>query len=148
MLIGQYSSKISKKRRVAVPFKFRQQLGEVFILTRWYENCLALVSISEWNLLVKKLIGEAKGITEPVRDTDRFLLGLAFELKPDEQGRVIIPEKLAEFAGIKEGVVFIGLGNRVEVWDEENWVKKEDEVQKHASEYIEKITKQTRKVGD
>lgn len=145
MLIGQYSSNISKKRRVAIPAKFRSELGDVFILTRWYEGCLALVSVNEWSLLVNRLIGDIKGITEPVRDTDRFLLGLAYEIKPDEQGRVVIPEKLIEFAGIKKSVVFLGLGNRVEIWDEESWIKKEKEIQEHASKYIERIAKQVKR---
>ena len=141
MIIGQYSSNISNKRRVAIPVKFRKTLGSSFILTRWYENCLALVAKDEWEALVRKLVGEAKGITEPVRDTDRFLLSLAYELEPDEQGRVVIPKRLIKYAGIKEKLVFLGLGNRIEVWDEEIWQEKEKEIQKNASEYIEKIVK-------
>ena len=141
MIIGQYSSNISKKRRVAIPSKFRQILGSSFILTRWYENCLALVAKDEWDSLVRKLVGEARGITEPVRDTDRFLLSLAYELEPDEQGRVVIPKRLIDYASIKEKVVFLGLGNRIEIWDEDIWQEKEKEIQKNASDYIEKIVK-------
>ena len=141
MIIGQYSSNISKKRRVAVPSKFRLILGSSFILTRWYENCLVLVAKDEWDNLVRKLVGEARGITEPVRDTDRFLLSLAYELEPDEQGRVVIPKRLIDYANIKEKVVFLGLGNRIEIWDEDIWQEKEKEIQKNASDYIEKIVK-------
>ncbi len=141
MIIGQYSSNISKKRRVAIPVKFRSILGSSFILTRWYENCLALVAKDEWDRLVRKLVGEAKGITEPIRDTDRFLLSSAYELEPDEQGRVVIPKKLIKFAGIREKLVFLGLGNRIEIWDEEIWQEKESEIQKNASKLIEKINK-------
>jgi len=141
MIIGQYSSNISKKRRVAIPVKYRQILGSSFILTRWYENCLALVAKDEWDSLVRKLLGEAKGITEPVRDTDRFLLSQAYELEPDEQGRVVIPKKLIKYAGIGEKLVFLGLGNRIEIWDENIWQEKEREIQKNASKLIEEINK-------
>ena len=110
-------------------------------MTRWYENCLALVAKDEWDSLVRKLVGEARGITEPVRDTDRFLLSLAYELEPDEQGRVVIPKRLIKYASIKEKLVFLGLGNRIEIWDEDIWQEKESEIQKNASEYIEKIVK-------
>jgi len=140
MIIGQYTSKISKKRRVAIPSKFRNSLGKTFILTRWYENCLVLVSKDEWNLLFNKLIGEVKGITEGVRDTDRFLLSQAYELEPDDQGRVILPESLASFAELKEEAVFLGLGNRVEIWDETKWKEREGYVVKNASKLIDKLT--------
>ena len=140
MLIGQYTSKISKKRRVAIPSKLRKSLGETFILTRWYENCLVLVSKGEWDLLFNKLIGEVKGITEGVRDTDRFLLSQAYELEPDEQGRVIVPEALAKFAEFEEEVVFLGLGNRVEVWDRNKWKEREGYVVRNASDLIDELT--------
>jgi len=139
MLIGQYTSRLSKKRRVAIPAKFRAELGEKVILTRWYENCLVLVSFDQWNLLVNKLIGEAKGITEPMRDTDRFLLGLAYEFDLDDQGRGIIPENLAKYAGIEENIVFLGLGNRVEIWEESEWLKREKYVTESASKLIDKL---------
>lgn len=142
MIIGQYTSKFTKKRRLAIPSKFRNSLGKTFILTRWYENCLVLVSKDEWNLLFNKLIGEVRGLTESVRDTDRFLLAQAYELEPDEQGRVIIPEVLAEFAELKEEVVFLGLGNRVEIWDGLKWREREEYVVKNASNLIDKLTKQ------
>lgn len=141
MIIGQYSSKIGQKRRVAIPSKFRKHLGSQFIATRWYENCLVLVSTGQWEALIKKLIGEARGITEPVRDTDRFLLGLAFKLKVDEQGRVIVPEKLYEYAGFKERVIFLGLGDRIELWDEERWDAREEFITKNAGQFIDELVK-------
>lgn len=140
MLIGQYTSKISKKRRIAVPSKFRENLGDTFILTRWYENCLSFVSQDEWLRLFNKLIGGVRGITSSVRDTNRFLLGQAYELTPDEQGRVIIPEKLVKFAQITEEVVFLGLGDRVEVWDSEQWKERERFITKNADKFIEELT--------
>ena len=140
MLIGQYTSKISKKRRIAVPSKLRENLGDTFILTRWYENCLSFVSQDEWLRLFNKLIGGVRGITSSVRDTNRFLLGQAYELTPDDQGRVIIPEKLVKFAQITEEVVFLGLGDRVEVWDSEQWKERERFITKNADKFIEELT--------
>lgn len=140
MLIGQYTSKISKKRRIAVPSKLRENLGDTFILTRWYENCLSFVSQDEWLRLFNKLIGGVRGITSSVRDTNRFLLGQAYELTPDDQGRVIIPEKLVKFAQITEEVVFLGLGDRVEVWDSKQWKERERFITKNADKFIEELT--------
>ena len=140
MLIGQYTSKVDAKRRVAVPSKFRDELGNTFILTRWYESCLSFVAKSEWLTLFNKLIGETKGITAPVRDTNRFLLGQAYELTPDGQGRVVIPEGLAKFAQINAKVIFLGLGDRVEVWGSELWDKREAFITENADKFVEDLT--------
>jgi len=142
LLVGQYSSKISAKRRVAVPSKFKRVLGETFILTRWYEGCLVLVGKNEWKKLINILTGRTKGLTEPFRDTDRFLFGMAFEVIPDNQGRIIIPEKLSSYAGIDKSVIFIGLGNRVEVWNERTWLEREKYVTSKAGAFIERLVKE------
>lgn len=141
MLIGTYIASISSKRRVAIPKKFRIQLGVKPILAKWYENCLVLVSEANWEALLKRLTGQEQLITQAVRDTDRFILGSAYELEPDEQGRVIIPANMAAYARLTNELVFIGLGNRVEIWDKQSWETKERLIAKDAAELIERMSK-------
>lgn len=141
MLIGQYVSKLTEKDRIAVPKKIRQELGEDLIIARWYEKCLVLVSKDAWQRLLKRLIGTANLITSPVRDVDRFILGLAFEIKLDNQGRFIMPKALLDYANIKQEMVFVGLYDRVEIWASEEWEKLEAEVEKKAAKAVEKISK-------
>ncbi len=74
-----------------------------------------------------------------VRDIDRFILGSAFELTVDDQGRVLVPEVLSEYASLKEDVVFVGLGDRIEIWSRDEWLKREKHVAIHASELMEKL---------
>lgn len=110
---------------------------------------MVVVGEGLWEALLKRLTGGSEIITQPVRDTDRFILGSAFEFATDKQGRFVIPKVLREYAGLKDEVVFVGLGERIEVWDKETWDKREDYVQKHASEMVEKLAKgKNRKVGD
>lgn len=142
MLIGQFQGKLGEKRRVAIPAKFRTELGESPILARWYENCLVLVSQNRWQALLKRVRGKKGLVTAPVRDLERFILGSAYELEGDDQGRVIIPEKLAEYAQLGENVVFLGLGDRVEVWNEVLWKEKERVVAQRADEELERIAKE------
>jgi MraZ protein len=139
MLIGQYETTLSPKRRVAIPKNFRKFLGEKFIAAKWYEGCLVLVGQKDWQELLNRLTGKKGIITAPVRDTDRFVLGSAFELEPDGQGRVIIPALLAEFAGLRDEIVFIGLEDRVEIWAKDKWKEREDYVASHAAEFVEKM---------
>ncbi len=141
MLIGQYYTKLTEKGRCALPKKFRGQLGDKAIIAKWYEGCLIVVGKASWVALLTKLTGKSEIITGPVRDTDRFILGSAFEYETDSQGRFVIPKVLRDYAALGEEIVFVGLGNRVEIWSKESWVEREAYIQKHASELVEKLAK-------
>jgi MraZ protein len=141
MLLGTYSGILSSKRRTAIPKKFLQELGTKIILAKWYEGCIVIVSQTDWQELLKRLTGEEVLITEPVRDTDRFILGSAYEAVPDNQGRVVIPFSLAEYAQLSSRIVFLGLGQRVEVWDKEKWLEREKYVAEHAGQMIERLAR-------
>ena len=144
MLLGTYYGVLSPKRRTAVPASFRKVLGKDIILAKWYEGCLVLVGEPSWNALLKRLTGKSGTVTAPVRDTDRFILGSAFSLEADEQGRVVIPEVLAAYAGLGKDVVFIGLGDRAEIWNKEEWLKKEIEISKNASRLLEEVANENK----
>ncbi|QQS38575.1 division/cell wall cluster transcriptional repressor MraZ [Candidatus Woesebacteria bacterium] len=141
MIIGQFSSKLTDKDRLSVPKKFREEMGDILICARWYETCLVLVSIDGWNSLISRLIGHVNLVTQPVRSIDRFILGSAYEVRLDNQGRFIVPEILLQYALIKSDVVFVGLGDRVEIWALEKWMEVEESIEKLAAEAIEKIAK-------
>lgn len=142
MLLGSYSGILSPKRRTAIPKKFLIELGEKVIIAKWYEGALLLVRTDAWEALLSRITGETKVVTQPVRDTDRFILGSAYELIPDEQGRVIIPANLVVYAGLGNQIVFIGLGSRVEVWDDAAWDKRQKYIAAHAGELIEKLAQE------
>ena len=136
MLIGNYQAKLdSEKGRTALPKKFRQELGKKIILTAGFENSLMIVSTNSWQKVVGEIVNKPF-IDGAARETDRFLLGSAFEADLDSQGRFIIPKTLRKYAGLSEDIVFVGVGNRVEVWELEKW----NEHQLYLDENIEKIT--------
>jgi len=139
MIIGQYETTINQKRRLAVPKKIRQDLGKKFIVAKWYEGCLVLVSGSSWKALLDRLTGKKGIITAPVRDTDRFILGSAFEVEPDSQGRMVMPSVLTDYAQLSNEVIFLGLGDRVEIWNKKLWTEREKFVAEHAGEFVEKL---------
>ncbi len=141
MLLGTYLVKFTSGHRLSVPAPLRTELGEKFILARWYEGCLVLVGISYWEALYKRLTGETNLIVTPIRDTERFILASAYEVLPDDQGRIIIPERLVLYSGLGEEVYFIGLGDKVEIWRKTAWEEREKEVIKNAAKYIEELAK-------
>ncbi len=143
MLVGHYQTKIDLKNRTAVPAKYRQVLGKKVVLAQWYENCLVIVSKSQWEALLEQ-ITQKPFIVSPARETDRFLLGNAFEIDLDSQGRFVVPPTLTKYAGLNKEVVFIGLLNRVEIWDKNNW----DKHQKYLNEKAADIAEALSKAGD
>lgn len=145
MLLGTYPAKFVAGHRVSVPSVLRKKLGKSFILARWYEGCLVLIDQEGWNALYKRLTGDERLIITPVRDTERFILAQAFEVEPDEQGRIVIPETLMEYSKFESDIYFIGVGDRVEIWSKELWDIKEKEVVENAAAYIEELAKRNGK---
>lgn len=141
MLIGSYISVLGEKRRVAVPKKFLSELGDNPIIAKWYEDCLILVSTGFWNELFERLTGGKKAIGYGVRDIERFILGSAFEVDPDDQGRIVVPEILAQYANFDKDLVFVGLRDRIEIWPKNVWDTKSAELAKTTKEYIESLVK-------
>ena len=91
MLIGSYLGLLGEKRRTAVPKRFLDELGEKLVVAKWYDGCLVLVSEGFWEALLNRLTGGSRVASLGVRDIERFILGSAFEVIPDSQGRIIIP---------------------------------------------------------
>lgn len=142
MLIGEYRSKVGEKKRVSLPKKFREELGEDLILTRGYENALVLVNKNMWSTVAKEVMN-GSFINKNIRDTSRFLVGGAKEIQTDSQGRFVIPESLYEYAEISDEVVFIGLANWIEIWSRDKWNERLEYLKKNSGEIADELSKMT-----
>lgn len=138
MLIGEYTHNIDVKRRLAVPAKLRKELGERAILTRGLDNCLFLYPLAEWQKLTEKMSQFPVG-QENTRSFLRLMLAGAVEAELDQLGRILIPDYLKNYAGLKQKVVIAGVYNRLEIWDEERWTNYKLEVEKNADMIAEKL---------
>lgn len=138
MLVGQYHTKLTDKARASIPVKFRETLGTCVIICRWYEKSLSIFSTDSWKRLVDLAVGESL-LTAPARETERFLLGGAYEISLDAQGRFVIPQAARVYAQIEKEIVFVGLGTRVEMWDSKLWKEKEEEIVNRAEELIKEV---------
>lgn len=139
MLVGQYIQKLSKKGRIALPSRFRKEVGERIILSRWYEGSLAIFGPEAWHEVVGRITKDSI-LGVPLRVSERFLLGGAYKVTLDAQGRFVVPPPLRNYAGMGDEVVFVGLGGRLEVWGRERWIEEEKQVLEKAEEMIEKVT--------
>ena len=142
LLIGRYSSKIGAKGRVAVPVKLREYLGETAIISQGYEKSLLLVNKSQWENLTSFLKDRPLTVG-PVRDTERFLFGSAYEVEFDGQGRIVVPQELREFSSLNGEAVFLGVGNRIEIWSKENWIQYQSKLTGEIEKIAEKLEEKT-----
>lgn len=115
MFMGQYEHSIDAKGRVIIPAKYREDLGESFVVTRGLDGCLFLYPQEEWEAFVAKL--QQLPSNQNTRTIQRQFLSKAMEVALDKQGRILVPALLRTSAALEKEVVFVGMMNRVEVWD-------------------------------
>ena len=120
MFMGEYHHNIDEKGRLIIPAKFRNELGDKFIVTRGLEKCLYIYSESEWNTIVSK-IKTLPFTKKDVRTFVRSFFSGATECEFDRQGRINITSPLVSYADITKECVVIGANDRIEIWSEESW---------------------------
>jgi MraZ protein len=118
MLIGAYQHNMDLKGRVTIPAKFREDLGELFYVTKGLDGCLFVLSAAEWNRLQEKM--KAMPIAKSVA-LQRFFFSGAAEVEPDKQGRILLPQQLRDYAGLDKDVTVTGVSSRAEIWDTARW---------------------------
>ena len=138
MLIGEYNHTLDPKKRLAIPAKLRKEIGDRAVLTRGLDNCLFLFSIKEWEPLAEKIsklpMGQQDG-----RGFARLLLSGAVDVELDQLGRVLVPDYLRDYAGLKKAVIVAGVGSRLEIWDAEAWAKYKSNLESNADAIAEKL---------
>ena len=120
MFIGEYQHTIDPKGRVFMPAKFREDLGEKFVVTKGLDNCLFVYPNEEWQILEQKL-RTLPLTSKEARAFIRFFFAGAAECEADKQGRILIPANLRGYASLEKELAIIGVSTRVEIWNREAW---------------------------
>jgi len=138
MLLGEYHHALDIKGRMAMPAKFRAHLNVGAIITRGLDRSLFVFDTKAWEELVQKLI--ALPLTQSnSRAFVRLMLAGAADVHFDAQGRILVPDYLREYAGLKKEVVVAGLYNRIEIWDSESWKSYKAKTEASSNEIAEKL---------
>ncbi len=138
MLIGEYTHTVDEKKRISLPSKFRKEVGKKIVVTHGLDNCLFLYQTKEWEKISEKLASLGMGQSD-TRGFNRFLLAGAVEIDVDSNGRILIPDFLREFAQLGEKVVFAGVHNRIEIWNDARWTEYKKKIEKQADLMAEKL---------
>lgn len=126
MFFGSFRHQIDQKNRMRVPAKFKAELGSSFVITKGTSSCLFLLSEQNNSLLNK--IAQVPVFDLEAQKSVRTILSSAFVAEEDGQGRVLVPKELLAHANITKNIVFVGVGERVEIWAEEKWDKYNNDI--------------------
>jgi MraZ protein len=138
MLLGEYKHSLDVKGRMAIPAKFRDTLSAGAIITRGIDDCLFVFANAEWEELAKKLVALPLAQANS-RAFVRLMLAGATDVSLDAQGRILIPDYLRKYAGLKKETIVAGLYNRIEVWDAEAWQAYRVKTESSSEEIAEKL---------
>lgn len=138
MFIGEYRHNIDEKGRMAVPAKFRGRLSGGAVVTKGLDKCLFLFSAEEWVKWADK-IASSPVTRSNSRAFGRMVFAGAADCEIDSQGRILIPDYLKKHIGLKKEAAVVGLYNRIEIWDAENWSEYKEKTEPRSEEIAEKM---------
>ncbi|MFY9296660.1 MAG: division/cell wall cluster transcriptional repressor MraZ [Caldicoprobacterales bacterium] len=138
MFIGEYQHILDPKGRVIMPSKFRDGLGDKFVVTKGLDHCLFVYPQNEWQELERKL-RTLPLTSKDARAFTRFFFAGATECELDKQGRILIPANLREYAELTKDLVIIGVASRVEIWSKEKWDDYNDDANLDHQSIVEKM---------
>ena len=138
MFMGEYNHTIDTKGRIIMPSKFRDELGDNFVVTQGLDGCLFVYPNEEWMNFVNQL----KNLpgTKDARQLQRYFMAGAADCEVDKQGRVLIPAKLRETSALEKDIVFVGVLSKIEIWSKERWdsnnnYENMDQVAEHMADF-------------
>ena len=142
MLIGEYIHTIDTKNRVSLPAKFRKEMGKKVIITPGLDQCLFIFTIKQWEKVSARLSSSDADLSflkADQRTFNRNMFGQATDAEVDTIGRILIPDFLKDKIGLKNSATFVGVQDRVEVWNDKTWSEYKKKSEKEAEELAEKL---------
>ena len=138
MFMGEYQHTIDDKGRLIMPAKFRDGLGEKFVVTKGLDGCLFVYEMDEWQVLETKL-RNLPFTKADARAFARFFFSGATECELDKQGRILLPTNLRDHAQLQKDVFIIGVSSRLEIWSKEVWEDYSSKTEASYEELAEKM---------
>lgn len=129
MFRGAIKVTLDAKGRLAIPTRHREPLharsdGRL-VVTVDPDHCLLVYPGPEWDDIERKLV-RLPSLNKQVRRLKRLMLGNAADVDIDGHGRILLPRELRDFARLERTAMFVGQGNKFEIWDEDTWNQKRE----------------------
>jgi MraZ protein len=139
VFLGEFEHSLDDKGRLAIPAKFRPELGQGLVLTRGLDRCLFGWPLAEWRSVAEKL-GRLSMMHADARRLQRLLFSGALDTQLDRLGRVLVPSFLRSYAGLQDVTVVAGVLNRIEIWDRSQWAAERSAAEEQSSELAEHLS--------
>lgn len=136
--MGEFEHTVDEKGRLAIPAKFRPKLADGLVITRGLDRCLFVYTTSEWGILAER-IGRLPVTKPEARSFQRMIFSGATDCQLDQQGRVVVPVFLREYAGLTSDAIIIGVNNRLEIWSTDRWREVRDNVEQQGGVIAEQL---------
>lgn len=140
MFMGEYSHSIDAKGRLIMPAKFREQLGDEFIVTKSPDKCLYIYANDDWRVFEEKL-ATLPITNKETRQFVRFFLAGATDCEVDKQGRFLLPAVLREYAGLDKEVILAGASKKIEIWNKDRYLADQKEYEDNIDEIAANMEK-------
>jgi MraZ protein len=127
MFLGEYEHTLDAKGRLAIPARFRSQMGRGVVLSKGMGSCLSLYLSEDWEQKSQELVASMEG--EELRNFERRIYPSACEVELDGQGRIVVPAKLRAYAKLEVNVTIAGVRDHIEIWDREIWQSYQDHLE-------------------
>ncbi|MDR2568113.1 MAG: division/cell wall cluster transcriptional repressor MraZ [Mycoplasmataceae bacterium] len=138
MFTGQYQHNLDTKNRLTLPSKLAEALSTNIYLSKGFDECLEIRTEAEFNKYSEKLLSYSSNSND-VRKIQRVFFSMSSKIEIDSNKRILIPTNLLEISGITKAVILVGVGETIEVWDEEKFKKYLNEATKQYEIVAEKI---------
>ncbi len=138
MFLGEFSHTLDDKGRLTIPAKFRDELAGGLVVTRGIDRCLSVFPHQGWQNLAER-IAQLPLTQRSARDFGRLIFSGAADFIPDRQGRVLIPQGLREYAQLDSEAIIIGLYDRLEIWNPNNWANVKTAVEENPESIAEQL---------
>jgi MraZ protein len=138
MFLGEYELRIDSKGRLAIPAKLRDAFRGGLVVSRGFDRCLNIYTMSEWERVAEELVSLPTTQRNP-RRVARFTFSGAFDVEPDRQGRIVMPPTLRQYAEISDEVVLVGVYTHLQVWATDLWAEEKQFMAEHAADIAEAV---------
>jgi MraZ protein len=138
MFLGEFEHTVDDRGRIAIPAKWRADLGKGLVVTRGIDRCLFLWPMDEWQVIAQKL-SQLSLMQTDARRIHRLIFSGATDTTPDRLGRILVPAFLREYAELRDSVMLAGVNNRAEIWSPGNWQNERSEVDPHSAQLAEHL---------
>ena len=140
---GQHEHSLDSKDRLTVPRKFRASLDDGYVLAKGPDACLWLYATKDFDAMEQRYVAPHSPFGSNARDLRRMLNASADEGELDAAGRIRVPEPLKSMAGLDGPCSVIGAGDYIEIWSNEAWIRKNEELQGQFADVAENLAGST-----